>query len=68
MALRFQYNKIALQELEKGLKIRLAAVPTLQAKEAALRLEVKRLHHQLDQAEASYRQALQDAGRAALGR
>lgn len=64
MALRFQYNKIALQELEKGLKIRLAAVPTLQAKEAALRLEVKRLHHQLDQAEASYRQALQDAGRA----
>ena len=64
MALRFQYNKIALQDLEKGLRIRLAAVPTLQAKEAALRLEVKRLHHQLEQAEELYRLALQDAERA----
>lgn len=43
MALKFQYNKIALQQLTKGLKIRIAALPTLRAKEAALRMEVKRL-------------------------
>jgi V/A-type H+-transporting ATPase subunit D len=64
MALRFQYNKIALQELERGLKIRKAAVPTLQAKEAALRLEVKRLHQALDLAEEHYHQALTEAQRA----
>lgn len=43
MALKFQYNKIALQQLTKGLKIRQAALPTLRAKEAALRQEVRRL-------------------------
>jgi V/A-type H+-transporting ATPase subunit D len=43
MALKFQYNKIALQQLTKGLKIRVAALPTLRAKEAALRMEVRRL-------------------------
>ncbi len=64
MALRFQYNKIALQELERGLKIRKAAVPTLQAKEAALRLEVKRLHLALSQCEDIYQKALTEANRA----
>lgn len=64
MTLRFQYNKIALQELERGLKIRKAAVPTLQAKEAALRLEVKRLHQSLTHSEEIYHEALTDAERA----
>lgn len=41
MALKFQYNKTALQQLKKELKIRVNALPTLQAKESALRLEVK---------------------------
>lgn len=52
MALKFQYNKIALQQLTKGLKIRQAALPTLRAKEAALRLEVKRLQRRTDEARA----------------
>lgn len=42
MALKFQYNKTALQDLNKQLKVRRKALPTLKNKESALRLEVKR--------------------------
>ena len=42
MALKFQYNKTYLQQLNKGLKVRVGALPTLEAKESALRLEVKK--------------------------
>ena len=48
MAIKFQYNKTSLQQLNKQLKIRLRALPTLQSKEAALRMEVKRA---IDQSE-----------------
>jgi V/A-type H+-transporting ATPase subunit D len=40
--MKFQYNKTALQELEKHLKMRVRALPTIKNKEAALRVEVKR--------------------------
>lgn len=46
MAIKFQYNKTSLQQLNKNLKIRLRALPTLQSKEAALRMEVKRAKDQ----------------------
>ena len=42
MAIKFQYNKIALQSLNKQLNIRLKALPTIKNKEAALRMEVKK--------------------------
>lgn len=42
MTLKFQYNKTSLQSLNKQLKVRLGALPTLKNKEAALRLEVKK--------------------------
>lgn len=42
MAIRFQYNKIALQGLSKQLSIRLRTLPTLKNKEAALRFEVEK--------------------------
>jgi V/A-type H+/Na+-transporting ATPase subunit D len=42
MAIKFQYNKTSLQGLEKQLKIRVRALPTIKNKESALRLEVKR--------------------------
>lgn len=42
MSIKFQYNKTALQSLNKQLKMRLNALPTLKNKEAALRLEVKK--------------------------
>jgi len=41
MAIRFQYNKISLQNLNKQLKIRTQALPILKNKESALRIEVK---------------------------
>ena len=42
MAIKFQYNKTSLNEIGKQLKIRQRALPTLQNKESALRLEVRR--------------------------
>ncbi len=42
MAIKFQYNKIALQNLDKQLKVRKKALPTIKNKEAALRMEVKK--------------------------
>lgn len=46
MAVKFQYNKTSLHNLNKQLKIRLKALPTLKNKEAALRLEVKKAKDQ----------------------
>lgn len=51
MAIKFQYNKIALQKLRKDLRIRENALPTLKAKESALRLEVKYAKDEVRQAE-----------------
>lgn len=42
MAIKFQYNKTSLQEMNKQLRIRKRALPTLKNKESALRVEVKR--------------------------
>ncbi|MBN1117000.1 MAG: V-type ATP synthase subunit D [Bacteroidales bacterium] len=42
MAIKFQYNKTSLQNLEKQLKVRVRALPTIKNKESALRIEVKR--------------------------
>lgn len=42
MAIKFQFNKTSLNELNKQLKIRTNALPTLKNKESALRVEVKR--------------------------
>lgn len=42
MAIKFQYNKTALNELDKKLKARTKALPTIKNKESALRLEVKK--------------------------
>ena len=42
MAIQFQYNKTSLQTLEKQLKVRVRALPTIKNKESALRMEVKR--------------------------
>ncbi|HAK00316.1 MAG TPA: V-type ATP synthase subunit D [Bacteroidales bacterium] len=42
MAIKFQYNKTELQHINKQLKIRERALPTLKNKEAALRVEVKK--------------------------
>jgi len=47
VALKFQFNKTALAQLKKELKVREKALPTLKAKETALRLEVKKAKSEL---------------------
>ena len=42
MAIKFQYNKTSLQQLEKNLKMRQRTLPIIKSKETALRLEVKK--------------------------
>lgn len=42
MAIRFQYNKTSLQQLEKQLKVRERTLPIIKNKESALRMEVKK--------------------------
>jgi len=61
MAIKFQYNKTSLQLLEKQLKVRVRALPTIKSKESALRMEVKRtkdrfheLRDELDQQMKKY--------------
>ena len=56
MPIKFQYNKIALQKLQKDLKIRENALPTLQAKESALRLEVKKAKDEVKKAQEAFEQ------------
>ena len=48
MAIKFQYNKTSRQQLEKQLGVRERALPTLQNKETALRMEVKRAKDEID--------------------
>ena len=48
MAITYQFNKTSLQGLEKDLKMRQRTLPTLQSKETALRLEVKKAKQELD--------------------
>ena len=42
MAIKFQYNKTSLQQLEKQLKVRVRTLPIIENKESALRMEAKR--------------------------
>jgi V/A-type H+/Na+-transporting ATPase subunit D len=51
MALKFQYNKVEMQRLQKELKIRVNALPTLKSKEAYLRVVIKRQKQQLSELE-----------------
>ena len=48
MAIKFQFNKTSLNELNKQLGIRKRALPTLKNKESALRMEVKKAKERSD--------------------
>lgn len=61
MAIKFQYNKTSLQDLNKQLKVRVRALPTIKNKESALRMEVKKakdaalkLEHKMEESVAAY--------------
>ena len=58
MAVKFQYNKTSLNELGKQLKVRQKALPTLQNKESALRLEVRKAKDESDRLIADLEAAL----------
>ena len=59
MAVKFQYNKTSLNELGKQLKVRQKALPTLQNKESALRLEVRKAKEESDRLIADLEAAMQ---------
>ena len=48
MAIKYQFNKTSLNDLNKQLKVRERALPTIKNKEAALRLEVKKAKQKAD--------------------
>ena len=62
MAIKFQYNKTSLQQLEKQLKIRVRTLPTIKSKESALRLEVKRSKEKVDEFDEKLENILQQSG------
>lgn len=59
MAIKFQYNKTALQALDKQLKVRERALPTLKNKESALRVEVKRAKDKAAELEKEYNRQIE---------
>jgi V/A-type H+-transporting ATPase subunit D len=59
MAIRFQYNKIALQNLNKQLNIRQRTLPTLKSKEATLRFEVERARKKIGELDKKIRHQME---------
>ena len=59
MAIKFQYNKTSLQQLEKQLKMRERSLPTIKSKESALRIEVKRTKDEVVNLELQLEQEIQ---------
>ncbi len=60
MALKFQYNKTALQNLRRQLSIREKALPTLKSKEAALRLEVRKITTEIELLKEEYQKLVKE--------
>ena len=61
MAIKFQYNKTSMQQLEKQLKIRVRTLPTIKSKESALRLEVKRSKEKVEEFDKKLESILQQS-------
>ena len=59
MAIKFQYNKTSLQALEKQLKIRERALPTIKSKESALRMEVTRNKEEVNKLDLQFEREIQ---------
>ena len=58
MAIKYQFNKISMQSLNKQLKIRQNALPTIKSKESALRLTVKKQKETLRDLTESYQEKM----------
>lgn len=60
MAIQYQFNKTSLQTLEKDLKMRQRTLPTLQSKETALRLEVKKAKSEIQALDEEVNRRIKD--------
>jgi len=60
MAIKYQYNKVSMQELSKQLRIRESALPTLKSKESALRIVLKKEKNNLSRLEEMYNKKLNE--------
>ncbi|MDD4637839.1 MAG: V-type ATP synthase subunit D [Bacteroidales bacterium] len=58
--IKFQYNKTSLQNLEKQLKVRVRALPTIKNKESALRMEVKHSKEEVRKLEVYLEEQIKD--------
>lgn len=59
MELKFQFNKVEMQALQRQLKIRETALPILKSKEAALRVTEKKQKDEYARLEAEYNEKLE---------
>jgi len=58
MELRYQFNKVSMQALQKQLNVRLAALPILKSKESVLRMTEKKQKEIYAQLEETYQEKL----------
>lgn len=58
MELKYQFNKVAMQDLQRRLRIRETALPILKSKEAALRVTEKKQKDEYARLEAEYNERL----------
>jgi V/A-type H+/Na+-transporting ATPase subunit D len=59
MELKYQFNKVSMQALQKQLNIRVAALPVLKSKESVLRMTEKRQKELYAELETRYREKLE---------
>lgn len=59
MAIKYQFNKTSLQQIEKQLKMRQRTLPIIKSKETALRLEVKKCKAEAAELERKLEQQIQ---------
>ena len=64
--MKYQFNKTAMQRLNRELNVRIKALPTLKAKETALRLEVKKAQEKLESMKSELEQYMQSIDGASL--
>ena len=60
MAIKFQYNKTSLNEMNKQLKMRTRALPVIKNKEAALRVEVKKAKDEANRIDREFKEKKQE--------
>ncbi|HUX22180.1 MAG TPA: V-type ATP synthase subunit D [Spirochaetia bacterium] len=59
MELKYQFNKVSMQVLQKQLKVREAALPVLKSKESVLRMHEKRQKELYEELQESYQAKLE---------